>query len=306
MTKVEKGPSLNSAEIYDANGRKIKQIYLQDTIFMHTPHEFSDYRIPKYFVWDRTNSSLPIHAYSHEEVFYVTGKPERKIAFFYEAEDILPDLYKKLYKNIDYLKTFDAIFTNQERLLELLPNAHYNFGYGSWYGTPFGGGEVDPERYKKKTKGVSAVSSAKTQCELYRMRIDLCKHLKATGLADTYGNFDGGPYVKCSEYFTDYRYHVAYENQITKGYFDEKLTDCFMSQTVPIFVGTDDIGRFFNTDGMIVLNPYHMEDIDKILQSCTPEDYERRIPAILDNFERVKKYLCMEDYMYESCPEVFE
>lgn len=298
--------AINSNLIFNADGFQMKRVYLQDTIFRHSPHACLEYRLPKYILWDRNDTSLPVHAYSHEEVFYVTGSPKKKIAFFFEAEDILPDMYKKLYANLEYLKGFDAIFTNQQRLLESLPNAHYNFGFGSWYGTPHGGGVVDPERYKKKTKNVSAVSSAKTNCELYRMRIDLCKYLKEKGLADTYGNFDGGSFVKSNQYYDEYRYHVAYENQLTKGYFDEKITDCFLSMTVPIYVGNPSIGDFFNMDGIILLDPYHLENVDELFASCNEEDYERRIPAILDNFERVQKYLCMEDYLYESCPEVFE
>ena len=39
---------------------------------------------------------------------------------------------------------------------------------------------------------------------------------------------------------------------------------------------------------------------DKYAEYYTKEEYEQRLPAILDNFERVQCYRNMQDYLYEK------
>ena len=56
------------------------------------------------------------------------------------------------------------------------------------------------------------------------------------------------------------------------------------------------IDKFFNPDGIIRINT--KSDIDKVLKMCTKEEYERRLPAVLDNYERVKEYTAPWDYLY--------
>ena len=43
-----------------------------------------------------------------------------------------------------------------------------------------------------------------------------------------------------------------------------------------------------------------MNNLDNVLKQCTKEEYERRLPAILDNYERVQCYRNMQDYLYEK------
>ena len=63
-----------------------------------------------------------------------------------------------------------------------------------------------------------------------------------------------------------------------------------MAQTIPIYLGATEIGNFFNLDGIIQIGVDDCEHIENILAKCTPEEYERRLPAVLDNFNRVKLY----------------
>lgn len=58
------------------------------------------------------------------------------------------------------------------------------------------------------------------------------------------------------------------------------------------------IGNFFNTDGIIQISPE--TDFDKLLDSLTKENYESRRQAVIDNFNRVQKYLNIADFMYNE------
>ena len=46
-------------------------------------------------------------------------------------------------------------------------------------------------------------------------------------------------------------------------------------------------------------------NIDNIIKQCNQEDYERRVDAIKDNFERVKKFYCVEDWLFNEYGELF-
>ena len=122
------------------------------------------------------------------------------------------------------------------------------------------------------------------------------------GGVDCFGTFNGKDgYVPCFKYLQDYRFHIAVENQVSNGYFTEKITNCFLSMTVPIYIGAPDIGKYFNTDGIIQIEEASIEAVNFAVENyCNEENYEKRIPAIIDNYNRVQSYLVVEDYLYNN------
>ena len=79
-------------------------------------------------------------------------------------------------------------------------------------------------------------------------------------------------------------------------YFTEKLLDCFLSGTIPIYWGCPSIGDFFNTKGMIIFDDL-LELKDK-LKMCTKEYYENNRQPIEQYFYDVQK-----EYNLEMGPE---
>jgi hypothetical protein len=51
--------------------------------------------------------------------------------------------------------------------------------------------------------------------------------------------------------FGDSQYGIVIENFSHRGYFSEKLIDCFLMKTIPIYWGCSNIGDFFNINGII-------------------------------------------------------
>ena len=57
----------------------------------------------------------------------------------------------------------------------------------------------------------------------------------------------------------------------------------------PINKGTlAEIDKIFNPDGIIQIST--KDDIKQVLKDCTKENYESRLPAILDNYNRALEY----------------
>ena len=245
-------------------------------------------------MWDRYNIGLKTHFYSHESMLETMGNPIRRYGFLTESPGIVPKSYKLFDKFKGLEKDFDLIFTYSEKILDEIENARY-VPFGA---TLYTGSAAEADIYKKKNKNISIVSSGKTMCELHKFRLQLALDCKKKNLADTFGTFDGGGWVPIDETLREYRYTVAIENIIEPYFFTERLVCALANQTIPIYLGATKIDKFFNMDGIIQIST--KSDMDKILKSCTKEEYERRLPAILDNYERVKKYINPFDYLYEN------
>ncbi|MFQ6739669.1 MAG: hypothetical protein ACLRFJ_03315, partial [Alphaproteobacteria bacterium] len=208
------------------------------------------------------------------------------------------DDYKIFDKNPGLYKDFDAIFTYDADVLAKIPNAKFFPSCAEpWYGSS-GRGIINPDAYNHKTKNVSIASSDKQSCDLHLFRLNLARRCRDENLCDTFGTFDGGALVNIADTLAKYRYSIVIENDISPYFFTERITNCFLSMTVPIYCGATEIAKFFNTDGIIFIKPG--DDIETILKNCTKQDYESRIPAILDNFERVQKYRNIWDFMYNE------
>ena len=133
---------------------------------------------------------------------------------------------------------------------------------------------------------------------MHAIRLQCALDCKKNKLADTFGTFDGGPIVRISDTLTDYMYSIAIENDIKPYWYTERLTSCFASFTIPIYCGAPKINEFFNPDGIIFIKPEDCTNIEKVLKQCSIQDYESRIPAMIDNYNRVQKYYSITDYMY--------
>ena len=291
--------SSNEPEIYSASGRRLHVFFISDIGSAHTPYGLSPV---EYILWDRYNFGLKTHFYDGDEVFLTAGNPDRRFAAIGESRSIIPKSYKRFERNRSYIENeFDLLFTNDAVLLDTFRNAKFvPYSANYWYGMN-DESAISPDNYQKKDKNISIIASNKTMCRMHLVRQETARRCLREGLADAFGNFAGnseGSYVPIELPFQRYRFSIVIENNITPYYFTEKITNCFISQTIPVYIGATEIGKFFNPDGIISISLPDLDRLEEVLKQCTPEEYERRLPAVLDNFERVKEYANPCDYMY--------
>jgi len=277
-------PSPVYPEVFNKYGERMDFFFISDREFAHAPNE----RNSRYIIWDRYNYGIETHFYTHDEIFRTVGKPKRKYGVLIEPKTIKPQSYENILKYRDYVeKNFDMLFTFDAQILSTISNARFvPLAATVWYKTDVGGGV----QYQRKTKNISMISSQKEMCHMHIVRKKLAFYCKEKGLADTYGTFDGGKFISVDETVKNYRYSIAIENDITLYFFTEKILNCFAAQTIPIYLGATEIGRFFNPAGIIQIGLEDCDHIENILKRCTPEEYERRLPAVIDNFNRAMRY----------------
>lgn len=281
-------------EVYNAYGKRLHVFFISDREFAHGPYYRTN---PRYILWDRYNYALKTHFYTHYEAFNLIGRPDKRFAVLNESRAVSNACYRKYLRERKYFENeFNYVFTFDEEILDKIANSKLvPFGAGFNYG------EISPDNYKYKDKNISILASNKHSARLHVIRQETARYCLRNKLADTFGNFKGGDgvYVPIELPFKRYRYSIVIENYLSAYYFTEKIFNCFISQTIPVYLGASRIHEFFNPDGIITLS---LDDInhnlEKVLTQCTPEEYERRLPAVLDNYERAKEFANIYDYMF--------
>ena len=306
---IEKQSSIR----YQASYPKLYNEFHEEMIIMYLDDSRTNQyclmsgRYPRRILWDRSNKGLNQQMYSHKSILQRVPKNDRmrQYGIMTESESICPEEYDLMLNNSEKVKTLDALFTYSERLLDKYDNAKFSISHGVWYGTDKYGGIMSEDLCRHKSKLISIVASAKTNCPLHVVRRDMAIELKRRGIADAMGKSVGDYFEKISDAFDDYMYNVAIENDSSKYYFTEKILNCFASMTIPVYYGAWNIGDFFNLDGIIILKEPTIDCLLKTVKQCSESDYQSRIDAIKDNFHRVKHYLTIEDYLTENYWDIF-
>ena len=282
--------------VYNRYGEPYNFYFMRDIHMAAGPYE----NLGRYFIWDRYNWGFKTHFYTHNAMLQTMGKPDKKYGMLIESRAIVPNDYKIFKKHKGLENEFDRIFTFDDEILNNISNAaFYPASAGVWYA------KDNPElltenAYEKKIKNVSFLSSDKAMCEMHKKRISAARYCRDKCLADVYGKAVNGGYVEIEKPLQEYRFSFAIENMQTDYYFTEKITNCFAAETIPIYLGARKIKDFFNEDGIIFITEQDFDHIEDVLKQCTKEEYERRLPAILDNYRRVQQYKNMQDYLYEK------
>lgn len=92
---------------------------------------------------------------------------------------------------------------------------------------------------------------------------------------------------------------ISPENSQHNGYYSEKLVDCFIAKTFPLYWGCPSLSRYFNPDGYMYFE--NVADLLQKLEQLTPEFYASRLPAIEENhriaLQSVHQWDMMENYI---------
>ena len=201
----------------------------------------------------------------------------KNVALLLEPKSMLGDAYEFVKANAG---SFRYIFTHDSELLAL-PQSRLLLWGDVWLTTD-----------SPKTKGISIITSPKNWCPLHNARIWLCDYFQDNPEVDVFRGDWNNPQVKtidAKDYLEEYKYSIIIENDIDDYWYTEKILNCFSTKTVPIYVGARRIGEIFNANGIIPVEDWR--EIPKIVERLDFADYETRLDAINDNFERVKPYV---------------
>ncbi len=80
---------------------------------------------------------------------------------------------------------------------------------------------------------------------------------------------------------TPYRYSLAVENTSGVDYWTEKVADCFLAWTVPIYHGCPNLETYFPEESFIRINIEEPEaSLERIRRVIREDNWEKRLPAL--------------------------
>jgi hypothetical protein len=92
--------------------------------------------------------------------------------------------------------------------------------------------------------------------------------------------------------FRPYQYSVCIENSSHENYFTEKITDCILNKTIPIYYGCSNIDDFYNPKGIIQVK--NTDEMIKVINNLEPEYYNSILDIIEENYQKAFEY---KDYV---------
>lgn len=267
------------------------QWFIIDRGFAHTRSCNTNHFEPTYFNWNRNSTDANFIFITDHDInkAFDIKKEIKKIAFLCESPFITESSHNFVLQNYN---NFDIVLTHNDKLLKNCPNALF-YPLGGTYLTTE---EMDLCASSIKTKMISMMFSNKQYAPGHILRHNIFNSFKKE--IDSMGSGVTGTTVAKYLSLKDYKFTIAVENIKEDFYFSEKLIECFLTKTVPIYWGCPSIGNFFNAEGFLIFDT--IEQLRNILQNndFLINFYNTKLPIINENYIIAQKYKIAEDYVY--------
>jgi len=265
--------------------KKIRVIVRVDTFFedkeklFNTLKKYSQYSDDRFSYWDEFAftaddvdecDALLIFNNPRGEII-ATVDPTRVIAFMMEP-GIKAD-HPWMFKELDqYAVVYSPVKQSSNTIL--------SHGFLGWY-PDYNWQFLSQLQVPVKKQSISCISSNLNNIKGHRLRIHFIRELKKEmpeinffGIGSNFlsDKFDG---------LFSYKYSLALENSSLAYYFTEKISDCFLSYTVPLYYGCKNIGKYFPEKSFIPINILEpAAAIRKIREVIDNDDWDSRMGAL--------------------------
>ena len=255
----------------------------------------NDMDIEKYLDGEyQIGNNVPIVARLLEQRDYFQGKLMNKV--------------KENYHKFHTILTFDKI------LLDTLPNTRFCNAEGITAFSVFPNAMNIPSYYPKITGEFSVsktirmfpknnfnraicITSAKAFLPGHNVRLNFVKNSKDK--IDLFGK--GIKEVESKlDVLHNYAFSLAIENNISKDdyYFTEKLIECIITGTIPIYYGCPNIDKFFDIRGILTFNT--QKELDNILDNLNEKKYNSMLKYAKANYDKaIKEFVLDNNSLYE-------
>lgn len=201
---------------------------------------------------------------------------------------------------IDNSTQYHTIYTFNKNILEKCENAKFYIYGTSWINKNF----YENIDISKKEFKISVLAGSKVinnaEGHLFRQKIHFNQALiqdypivffRSKVQQPHLPDFGNNPILENKEnLFEKFQFSIIIENSQQENYFTEKLCDCIITKTIPIYWGCPNISNFFNTEGWIILNTTSLDELKEKLSKLTSDYYKKYLSIIEGNYLRAKYY----------------
>ncbi len=178
------------------------------------------------------------------------------------------------------------------------PDGHGGYIYSQDYDTL-----CQPADPADKTRLVSVITSNKAFTRGHLDRIKFVEKLKEQlgEQVDVYGR-GFRPFDDKWDVLRPYRYHIAIENSSEPYYWTEKISDCYLTGTFPIYHGCTNLADYFSPDAFVPIDITKPEQaIDVVRRVISSRRYEQSADVMEQMKQRVLGPYNMFEYVAQLC-----
>jgi len=188
---------------------------------------------------------------------------------------------------------FSVILTWSNKILNSCDNAYFcPYGESWWFDNPYSYKPIKKEFKTSFLRGTKLQAAGHVvRHEIYNRQKEIQTPIQfwgTLGKTDTYEEIRDN---KMSSFYP-YMFSLCIENNTHKGYFTEKITDCILNKTIPIYWGCKNINEFYNEKGIITFTSAN--DAINIINNLAESDYNDRLEYIEENYQKAFMY---KDYI---------
>jgi hypothetical protein len=199
---------------------------------------------------------------------------------------------------------FDIILTQSDKVLNNCDNAFYQ---------PFGHTWLKPDQYNKehdKKFQLSHLCGKLNKTYGHSLRHETLSRKNEFSIPlnfyETYGDRNNIEDARLGKEFIfgDSQFGIVIENTSYRGYFTEKILDCFLLKTIPVYWGCSNIGDYFDIDGIITFN--NVDDLIYKTNQLNESYYEDRKEIINKNWKLALEYVNYEQNIVNTITNIFK
>lgn len=185
------------------------------------------------------------------------------------------------------------------------PNTITEHGYISWF-LPQSRNTLANMPVPEKKYDASCISSGKDIFSGHKKRLDFVRYLRAQLPSIHYFGFDGLPFLTDkTPGLAPFRFSIAIENSRMENYFTEKINDCFLMYTIPLYYGCTNLDKFFPKGSYIWIDINNYEKAKATIEDAIATvKWEDKLPLLQEARAIIlKKYHAlarMEKFMTET------
>ena len=147
-----------------------------------------------------------------------------------------------------------------------------------------------PEFINNKKFNISFMCGKKHLVEGHFLRHNIFNNIDKINIPTNfiYSTEDKHPWENGKDVCWESMFHIGVENTKHNNFFTEKITDAFLTRTLPIYWGCPNLGEYFNMEGVITFKT--VDELISIINNLTPEFYESKKEVMEENFQIALQY----------------
>ncbi len=164
--------------------------------------------------------------------------------------------------------------------------------------------EVVSQHVFNKTKEISIVCSDQTWLAGHKLRYAFVNKLMGH-FKDKIDVFGRGfnPIQDKYEALAPYKYSIAIENGVLPGYFTEKIADCWLTHTLPLYYGCPNLNQYVDADAYRWLDINHFNSAIATIENIISTNlYNTALPSVIN----AKNIYLQQLHIFNALPIILD